>query len=163
MRGLFVTAAAVLVASGAGAWADCKPMQLESIPGSREAYFNDLDGSGGPSVGDKRGGTRQLHAGDGTPVGTQYWVNTVSKIGADGTPEAFAVDIIFTFDDGALFVAETHPPSGEKVETPESVVIPRSTTWTVHGGTGAYAGASGTLDLTIADGEAEYRFDIGCE
>ncbi len=43
------------------------------------------------------------------------------------------------------------------------MAIPGATTWTVHGGTGAYAGASGTLDLTIADGEASYVFEIGCE
>lgn len=67
--GPLVLGAVALALPGAGAWADCAPMTVQSIPGTLAINFADLDGSGGPSVGDKRSGEYGLADADGKTVG----------------------------------------------------------------------------------------------
>ncbi|WP_421723363.1 hypothetical protein [Bauldia sp.] len=157
-------AALFVLGAGAGALAECGPMTLESVPGTREAYFFDHDDSGGPSVGDKRGGHREIRASDGARSGTAYWINTVLAVDAGGAPDALAVELVLALDDGVLFVTQLHDAAVEDYALPEATTVPAEARWSVHGGTGAYAGAAGTVAISFDDaGESSYDLDVTCE
>ncbi|MCP4386455.1 MAG: hypothetical protein GY798_34445 [Hyphomicrobiales bacterium] len=159
-----VLGAAALILAGTGASAECGPIMLESVPGTRQAYFHDHDGSGGPSAGDKRGGHRQVRASDGERTGTAYWINTVRAVGADGVPQAIEVELVLALDDGVLFVTQVHESAVEDYHLPETTTVPPTAHWSIHGGTGAYADASGTVEITFDDdGESSYDLDLACE
>jgi len=56
MLGTLVLGAGLVALPTTIAWADCTPMELSAISGTWVMQFTDLDGSGGPSRGDKRVG-----------------------------------------------------------------------------------------------------------
>jgi hypothetical protein len=154
--------AALPTLTGTVAWAGCGPMTLQSVPGTYQLIFSDLDGSGGPTAGDKRTGENALSDADGTPVGTLYWVNTVRAVAADGTPSASEAEAIFAFQDGAVFVTGLHQPAAVFDREDTTVLAPVSQ-YRIHSGTGAYAGAGGTVEVTADGTDFAYAFDLVCE
>ncbi len=154
--------AASLILPGAGAWAACAPMTLKSIPGTLAISFADLDGSGGPNVGDKRIGDYGLADADGKTVGKVYWVITVLAVGADGKPSSTDEEGIYVFADGAVFVTKVDEPVGDYEQNGPTVLAP-VTRHRIYGGTEAYAGASGTAEITVDGKDVTYKLDLACK
>ena len=163
-RMAIVAAGAALTAIGpaAAATADCTPLAVQSIAGSREAHFIDQDASGGASLGDTRNGVLSLRDADGKPVGKEYWLATVQAVGADGKPSRFDEVQVFVFDDGALFTSSREEPAASFDNT-ETTIVPTGMKRRVVGGTGAYAGARGTMDTTVDGVDFTFRFDVTCK
>lgn len=153
------------LASASGSWAACEPFTAPSPWETREMNFGDMDGDGAVSVGDKRVGERALTDADGNEIGKRYWVATVEEVTADGKAQLMSVENTNVFDDGAIFATYGHRDSEVQFDTAEETTLTRrSHTFAIVGGTGAYAGARGTVEFTPDDdGNNEYRFNLSCE
>ena len=154
--------AALLALSAAGAWADCAPMTVKSIPGTREAHFTDNDASGAASQGDMRNGEIALQTENGTPVGKEYWLATVQAVDAGGKPTTYDEVQVFVLGDGAIFTANALEPAAS-YEEPETTIVATGSKRRIVGGTGAYAGAHGTMEMTVDGTDFTYRFEVQCQ
>ena len=162
-KSAWVIAFAAVLPTGV-ALADCGPMSLESVPGTRQVTVSDLDGSGGLTLGDKRSGYRDIRATDNDRTGVAHWVNTIRSVNADGTPDALEVELLLVFDDGVLFVTKVHRGSVEDYRQPAATTVPEDAVWIIHNGSGVFASASGTVKISFdAAGESAYVIDMVCE
>jgi hypothetical protein len=126
--------------------------------------FADLDKSGMPNPNDKRFAAGSLANADGDPIGKQCVVaNMREGEEEEGKVEAIVIDHVFALDDGVIFAAGTQlPPPGvalhdtSKLAFNSGDVVERS----ILGGTGAYAGATGTLTMTRTEGDLELAFEM---
>jgi hypothetical protein len=151
----------MLVAASSNADAACGPLTVTSVSGTREVHFRDQDGSGGITPGDTRTGEMALVNADGSTAGKIHWLATVQATDADGKPTAYDEVQVFTFDDGAVFTVNRHAPAASFEET-TTTIVPTGATRRIVGGTGAYAEASGTMDITVDGLDFTYRFDMTC-
>lgn len=155
----------MMVLPGTAALADCKKFDAYSGEPNKR-HHNDVDGSGGPSAGDKRFSVRTLTDDHGKPIGAVHFIATLHTVDDDGKVKGFTGDAVFTFDNGTVFTtSEWAPPlnagfhANERISGKEGVLDQ----WTVIGGTGAYLDASGMLKrLSKPDGQYDYVFDITC-
>jgi hypothetical protein len=161
MLGTLVLGAGLVALPTTIAWADCTPMELSAISGTWVMQFADLDGSGGPSRGDKRVGEVGLQDADGNAVGKVYWVATAHEVGDDGKPSEFRAEHVLVFQDGALFTSDMQEPA-VGWESGDTVMAPH-TQWQIVGGTGAYAGAQGTEEVRAANGKFDVSLNLSCE
>lgn len=109
----------------------------------------------GDSPGDVRVGVRELNDLNGTPVGTLYFVSTLTKLG-EGRNHYFNVDLNFDMAGGVI--------AGSSLFQRENVADQRTPGLTVivRGGTGLFEGASGFIQ--IGSGETpSYSFDLDCD
>jgi len=155
-------AALMLIATLSHADAACGPLTMTSVPGTREVHFRDQDDSGGITPGDTRTGEMALVNADGSTAGKIHWLATVQATDADGKPTAYDEVQVFTFDDGAVFTVNQHAPAASFEET-TTTIVPTGAKRRIVGGTGAYAKARGTMDITVDGVDFTYRFDMACD
>lgn len=115
-------------------------------------------GAEGESAGDQRLFAFDGAADEGQPVAMQF-VLTTTTVGTEGT-DTRMTDAVFQFTGdraGSILVAGlgVYPSKGATVKI--AATLERA----VMGGTGAFAGASGTVVTThLPDGTWEHRFDL---
>lgn len=114
---------------------------------------------GTSSVGDVRLWNFEGTTSDGEAV-TMDWVMTTTAVGVptDGLESRFAIGV-FTFDDGDQLILEgvaSYPTAGSVIETASSIER------VVVGGTGRFAGATGSVESTHLDDDSwEHVFTLG--
>lgn len=156
------TAVAASAAMPSSALAECAPFVAHSPFDQREIHYVD-QGEKGPSVGDKTVGRRGLVDADGKPLAGNHWITHMLEVDDDGVAVRVYQNSVAVFEDGVIFSAgETsyrNPVSALKEKN--SYGVDTTVTREIIGGTGAYAGATGTV--TVATGDTDvFQFDITC-
>jgi len=151
--GLFVSAAigaALTAGTALGQGHACSPITLMSPDEHREVHFVDFDGDG-VSVGDRRIGHRRLFDEDGSFVADRMWTVTVHEVSDAGEPTMTVSETVTSFEDGIIFATIDNR---EPVDVHDSSRIHSNAQQglqTIVGGTGAYAGAGGTIEIVVGD------------
>lgn len=161
IKGMAVGALLAVLFAG-GASAACGPMVLLNVPSTIQLSFADLDESGKPSHGDKRVGEVHLTDGDGNHVGNYYWVATVHAVDSAGETTHMRADTFFVLDDGTIFNSVIHEPA-VSLDNLDTTVVPEVTERVITGGTGAYAGAKGTIDVTRDGMQFVFQLNMTCD
>lgn len=160
---LAITLAIALTAGSALAQGQaCERLELLSTDDDREVHFVDFDGDG-PSIGDRRIGHRRLVDQDGTVVADRMWTVTVHDVNDAGEPTVTTSESVTAFPDGAVFsmIDNRDPTNVDDPTTRHSNAQrpPRE----IIGGTGAYAGATGTVEVIRGDDNLmTFIFDLDC-
>lgn len=157
------TIAAVLFTT-TGAWAACEPFVVTSPVSGREAGVAD-GGEPGPGPGDRPFGRRGLVDANGNAIGTLNWNSHVLAVNGDGVPTEVEVTQLWDFDDGAIFVHGMSVYQSRLKDFEDAPAFDSSDpeiTWTILGGTGAYAGASGTISAKADGQDLAFRVDVTC-
>lgn len=139
----------------------CRPFTLISDGSQRAVDHLDL-GEEGLGPGDVRLGYRALTDGIGFPVGHYRWINTLldPPTGSGHPAESLMMDVLALHDgqihtQSLLDVVRRH----DATDKPH----PADFTAAVIGGTGAYSGARGTIDVTVEDERLTFAIDISCD
>lgn len=155
-------ARAVLGAAAAGAllWAAGGTVAQDacatfSLIGAKKTLHMVDNGAAGDSAGDTRILTRDLTDDSGREFAVAYFVSTMVDANDDGGAR-FTSNVHIVFRDGEMSGATSYvrPNDETAITTPISVIV--------HGGTGIYAGAAGTIDVS-ADDPPVYQFNITCD
>ncbi|MEM8590051.1 MAG: hypothetical protein AAGG65_18485 [Pseudomonadota bacterium] len=157
-----VLAAALLPGT---AWAECGPFSGMVLNETSQNNFGDTDQSGDLSAGDKRYVSNTLNDPDGNAIGLHLLVANITEVRDDGSLGPRILDNFFVLDDGIIFTASTPTvaPTNTLDNTDVNPVGAGNTRErAILGGTGAYAGATGTLTLTFNDDDVEMAFDMTC-
>lgn len=126
--------------------------------------FADLDSNSNASTGDKQLGQIHLHNDIGDQMGERSWVVTVLDLNDDGSLESAFAESISSFYDGAIYtVTKIRDMPANSFEDGQLVVEWSELTSPIIGGTGAYAGASGTVTAALGEDGIDYRFELSCE
>lgn len=154
-RSTAAAAAALLLAAGAAhaAGTDCGAFTL--IGG--EKGLNVVDNPpAGKSPGDVRAGWRRLADESGAAAGSVHYVAVLTEPGADGG-DVLAGDYYVRLDAGTIAAQTLYqlPDSTDTSQKAQNAVL------IVTGGTGAFAGASGTIEI-VAGEAPRYVFDLAC-
>lgn len=140
----------------------CDSMTLYGPPEHREAHFIDMQGDG-LSVGDRRIGQRGVFNEAGERVADRVWSMTVLEVGDDGEASLTAVENMTIFEDGVLFATFGNRMAVDTAN-PDVTHFPSSgTAHTIIGGTGAYAGAIGTLETVQEGTDFAYVITLVCD
>jgi len=161
-----VWAGAFAVVPGGAALAACEPFVAYLPDEGRQFEYKDINGDGKVSAGDKLIGRDTIFDGNGNQIGRVVLVIDLDKVDSEGVATKWADNQIFVFEGGALFgFKEFDGPKMDIRElTPEALKKQNlKATTAMIGGTGEYAGASGTLEFTIKDGSATNHFNISCK
>ena len=166
MKGL--TLAAVTVAFGfvtvdAGL-AECEPMTVYGPADSRHVEFHDHDASGGASPGDKRFGRRVLRDNDGNEIGAKLHIVEIRETNAEGAATKGTTHFVFMLPQGEIFsVMEVERTRTDVTDTSQpSLPADLRRVTNIMGGTGIYAGASGTVEYVYEDGDGIYEVKADC-
>lgn len=146
----------MMIALPGGAFAQsggvCEAFTITTPAEGRIVSYHEV-GQDGPGPGDVRPGVRSLVDADGSAIGQLRWYETL--IGPEGDPAAGSVSVVryyLMLPDGTLLAEHLNladkarsdlarPP----IEAGELIIL---------GGTGAYAGARGTMSQKVgADGD----------
>ena len=150
-----VASAAIL--GGTQAFATSKEFTVYAPVEAREAHFTyftsdgeaNPHGEGKANVGDVRYGSRGLFDQDGMQVGTTYYVDTLLTEPKAG--EVGKRDMRFTavFEDGAIIgrYLGDEPVKGDFANAEGAWLTERVHPYTIVGGTGVFAGATGVVDV----------------
>lgn len=131
---------------------------------SREVYFTDVDRDGRVSVGDKRVGRRGLKDATGNNIGDRYWIITVDRIDRPGTAVQRHQEIVNVFEDGVIFASYDIGAPNKTTDVTDRVSLPQGdNVMTIVGGTGAYAGARGTIAAKVDGNNISLSFDLTCK
>jgi hypothetical protein len=165
---LLAALAATLILPGDGALAAgeraCKPFTAFSPADSREVYFTDVDGDGQVSVGDKRVGRRGLKDTTGNNIGDRYWIITVDKVDRPGTAVRRHQETVNIFEDGIIFASYDIGAPNKATDVTDRISLPQGgNAMTIVGGTGAYAGARGTIAAKVDGNDISFSFDLTCK
>lgn len=138
----------------------CEAMTLYSPEDHREAHFVDL-GDAGLSVGDRRIGHRGVFDEAGNRVAERVWSTTVIELNDEGEAALTVVEHMTVFDDGVLFVTFGNRMASDTAN-PDNTHLPSNTTHSILGGSGAFSGAQGTMDLLREGDDFTYVFNLEC-
>ncbi len=112
----------------------------------------------GKSIGDVRAGSRALVDESGNPIGKVHYVATLTAPGSAGHGDVLASQYFVTLPGGWVASASLY----ELVDAADTSQKAGSATLVVTGGSGPYAGATGTI--SIEPGEApRYVFELNCK
>jgi hypothetical protein len=154
MRLIIAAAATVLIpALAEAAGPACGPFVL--IGG--EKGINVVDNPpAGKSPGDVRAGWRKLADESGAPVGSVQFVATLTEPGAEGG-DVLAGQYYVRLPEGYIATQTVYqiPDSTDTSQKAQNAVL------VVTGGTGPYAGATGTIEI-VAGEAPRYVFDLRC-
>ncbi|MEO1223001.1 MAG: hypothetical protein AAFX92_02150 [Pseudomonadota bacterium] len=160
---LSTTLAVALTSGSALAQAHaCERLELLSTDDHREVHFVDFDGDG-PSIGDRRLGHRRLVDADGNVRADRMWTVTVHEVDDAGEPTMTASESVTAFPDGNVFsrIENRDPANVDDHTTPHSSA--QRPPQEIIGGTGAYAGATGTVEVIRGDdNHMTFIFDLDC-
>jgi hypothetical protein len=147
-----------LIVTGFGAPAlamECAPFEVQSDNWQRGVYPK-----GDPIIGTKRAGTRRLFDDTGQEIGLYTYVGVVVEVGTGGET-IMNVTRTFSFEDGILtgVGVTAHPDVIDTLVQPDRIYT------VVTGGSGAFRGAHGTIEMKTPqqDGKRAVSFDISCE
>lgn len=157
-----VTSGALTSGSALAQGQACERLELLSTNADREVHFVDFDGDG-PSVGDRRIGHRHLVGQDGTVVADRMWTVTVHEVDDAGEPTVTTSESVTAFPDGTVFsMIDNRDPTNVADETRRHSNAQRPPQ-AIIGGTGAYAGATGTVEVIRGDDNLmTFIFDLDC-
>lgn len=128
---------------------ECKEFIAIGSTEVREMHYIDVDGNGTKNAGDRLIGHRALLNSSGKRIGDRYFTTILHEVSASGDDIRRTAEVINAFSEGTIFT--TKERIGGK-DLPSNI----------HGGTGEYAGATGTVKI-VRDGEAtQYHFRINC-
>lgn len=159
IRTLFTSAAAatVIVASAtAQPLPSCGPFQI-TLELDHIEFFDDRDE--GPSTGDRRIGRFDTFLMDGTPAGAFLFASTTLPGGAPGDYHEFG-HARYTFDHGTVHISTLYTLA-DPSDTEHTVTT--DYTYPVLGGTGAFAGARGTVHTQATEAGRLHTFDLTCD
>ncbi|WP_421725193.1 hypothetical protein [Bauldia sp.] len=141
----------------------CDELTLVSMNDHREVHFVDFDNDG-PSIGDRRIGHRRLVDKDGNVIADRVWTVTVQEVDDAGEPTVTASEAVTLFEDGNIFtrVDNRDPVNVDDLTTMHSNA--QRPPQAIIGGTGAYAGATGTLEVIRGkDNQMTFVFALDCQ
>jgi hypothetical protein len=150
-----IAAGALLLIATAGAEAGPACGAFTLIGG--EKGINVVDNPpAGKSPGDVRAGWRRLADDAGNPAGTVHYVAILTEPGADGG-DVLTGDYYVRLADGVIAAQTVYqlPDSTDTSQRAQNAVL------IVTGGTGTFAGATGTIEL-VAGEAPRYVFDLRC-
>jgi len=110
----------------------------------------------GKSAGDVRAGWRRLAEAGGSVVGTVHFVAVLTEPDAEGG-DVLAGDYYVRLANGTI-ASQTLYQLPDAADTSQKA---RNAVLVVTGGTGAFAGASGTIEI-VAGEAPRYVFDLRC-
>jgi hypothetical protein len=111
----------------------------------------------GPSVGDKRVGSRQLVDDSGSVVGEVHFKSTMTAVAADGRGDVLASEYFIRFPDGWLVTSSLY----ELPDATDTSQRAGNATLLVSGGTGAFENAGGVVTIEAGD-PPTYVFGLNC-
>lgn len=147
-------AALAVLVSATGALAtgemQCQEFDLISTGEFRQIQYVDLDASGGKSVGDKLIGFRVLLDADGSKVGERFFIGSIHEVSADGGDFRRTTEVVNVLQAGAIFTTKDRVAGKDLLSR-------------VNGGTGDYAGATGSVKVTREGTRNVYHFRLNCK
>ncbi|WP_421724438.1 hypothetical protein [Bauldia sp.] len=152
---------AVVLGTSAGSIAasECVPFEIVSDGSDRTVEYID-HGAEGPSLGDRRIGRRSAAVSGQDGTATVRWI--VESVSPDGEePSIVADQVAYIFDDGTLFTRKIGPRIGAAPDV--EGVSSGGGEGAVVGGTGVFAFARGTYEITRDGLTSTIRFDIRCD
>ncbi|WP_421724252.1 hypothetical protein [Bauldia sp.] len=157
-----MTAAAILVPTIG--WA-CEPFEASSPVSPREVHFVDRGTDAGVHAGDMRVGERAVTNLDGDRIGSYLFVQTIHAVDEEGHAADRTMQRVFVLDDGVIFTTWhfAEKPRAAADDTTASLIPAGVHAADIIGGTRAYTGASGTMELEQDDLVMTFRFDIACD
>ena len=161
-----VGAGALVVVLDGAALAACEPFDAYLPVEGRQFEFTDINKDGKISAGDKMIGRDTIFDGNGNKIGRVFLVIDLLEVDSEGIATKWDDNQIFVFERGGLFgfKAFDGPTMNVRELTPATLKNQNlKATSSIIGGTGEYAGATGTLDFTIKDGNASNHFNISCK
>ena len=159
IRTLFTSAAAAtVIAASATAQPlpSCGPFQI-TLELDHIEFFDDRDE--GPSTGDRRIGRFDTFLMDGTPAGAFLFASTTLPGGEPGDYHEFG-HARYTFDHGTVHISTLYTLA-DPSDTEHTVTT--DYTYPVLGGTGAFAGARGTVHTQATEDGRLHTFDLTCD
>ncbi|MEO1226715.1 MAG: hypothetical protein AAFX92_21065 [Pseudomonadota bacterium] len=120
-------------------------------------FFDDRDE--GPSAGDRRIGRFDTFLMDGTPAGAFLFASTTLPGGEPGDYHEFG-HARYTFDHGTIHISTLYTLA-DPSDTEHTVTT--DYTYPVLGGTGAFAGARGTVHTEATEAGRLHTFDLDCD
>ena len=156
-----VFGAAFVMAAGADAYERCEPFStFTKRADHKHAYFD--HGDDGPSVGDRRIAYSPLRDAAGEPIGHLDAEVTVVHPGPDGELRT-AYDFILQFPTGViLYKIVPHSPR-RAVDDVSGTTTQLDATRIIVGGSGVFAGASGSVEIIRDDVDSEIILSVSCE
>jgi hypothetical protein len=122
-----------------------------------EKGINVIDNApAGKSPGDVRAGWRKLADEAGNPIGAVHFVATLTEPGAEGG-DILSGQYFIRLPDGYIASQTVYqlPDSTDTSQKAQNAIL------VVTGGTGPFAGASGTIEI-VAGTAPRYVFDLDC-
>jgi hypothetical protein len=160
-----VCAGSMVVMVNSAVLAACEPFVAYLPVEGRQFEYKDINNDGKISAGDKLIGRDTIFDGDGNEIGRVFLLVDLHRVDSEGIATKWTDNQIFVFKNGGLFgFKEFDGPKLDVRElTPDRLKKQNlKATTQIIGGTGDYAGASGTLDFTIREGSATNHFNVTC-
>ncbi len=139
---------------------ECAPMTITTDGAERDVLFIDA-GSADEAHGDARIGHRPVLYADGERAGVMRWIVT-SLDPAVSERDHRWVRVIFLLEDGDLYIEYIAEGANPAHDTSQATVAPFNE-GIVVGGTGAFAGASGALEVHVDDPLFTFELDLRCD
>ena len=155
LRTAVVAIAATLVAGGAVRAGEVACGAFTLVGGEKGITVVDSPPAG-KSAGDMRAGWRRLADEAGTPVGAVHFVAVLTEPDAAGG-DVLAGDYYVRLENGTI-ASQTVYQLPDAADTSQRA---RNAVLMVTGGTGAFAGATGTIEIEAGDAP-RYVFDLSC-
>ncbi|MEX3008659.1 hypothetical protein [Hoeflea sp. TYP-13] len=158
--------ALTILPAGAGAEGQrkCESFSVTGPFSTAITEFADIDANGKASTGDKQLGQIRLHNDKDDQMGERSWVMTVLDLADDGSLKSAFTESISSFYDGAIYtVTKVRDMPANSFEDGQLAIEWSEYTSPIIGGTGAYAGARGTVTAVLGDGKIDYSFDLECD
>ncbi|MCP4318971.1 MAG: hypothetical protein GY789_24000 [Hyphomicrobiales bacterium] len=97
-------------------------------------------------------------------MGENSWVMTVLDLNDDGSLKSAFSKTISSFYDGAIYpVMKIRDMPANSFEDGKVAIEWSEITSPITGGTGAYAGARGSVTAALGDGKIDFQYDLNCE
>ncbi len=127
----------------------CTVFSVVSTGEFRQIQQIDVDESGDKTPGDKLTGFRVLLDEEGNKVGDRYFIGLFHEFGPDGKNLRRTTEVVNVLKTGAIFTTK------EKIGGKD---LPSR----INGGTGEFAGATGTVMVSRKGTSNVYEFRVNC-
>jgi len=150
-----------MASASAHAFERCEPFSVFSDHAVQKHAYID-HGDEGPSVGDRRISYSALRNEAGETVGHLDGETNAMHPDADGNPRTSG-EVILQFPDGVIFYkVPPHRPLRDITDLSKPIAQPDALRIIV-GGSGVFAGATGTVSLVRDDTSTEFIIDVSCK
>jgi len=153
--------ALTMATAGAHAFERCEPFTVFADHASHEITYVDL-GDEGPSVGDRRIFHGELHDDAGKVVGRVDGESSVIYSDDEGNTRTIA-NVVYQFPTGVIVYMITPAGFARDFGDASAPLLPSAeAARIIVGGSGVFAGASGSVDVTRGDDKSETRVNVSC-